>query len=116
MEEKFSIELIKHTLSEEELKTISSEMAKQTIDRQGAEEAKKGVMSDFKARIDGLTADIARAARRVTTGYEHRDIKCRVEMDFEQGMVFYYRTDTGELAKERPMRPDERQKNMDFEE
>jgi hypothetical protein len=108
-EKEFSNEHIRHLFSEEELLEISSEMAQQVTSLKGFEDDKKALTSDFNGKIDSAKAQINSAATKLNNGYEYRTIKCEVERDYDAKVVRFYRIDTGELAKERPMTADELQ-------
>ena len=114
MEEKkkYSNEYVKHTFTEKEKKEISSEMALKVAQQKQLEDDKKAVTSDFGSRIEGAKAQINSAAVKLNNGYEYKTVKCAVSYDYDSQIVSFYRTDNGELGKERPMTQEETQGNL----
>ena len=107
-----SYEYIKHTFDEEEKRAIASNMAETVGNRQGAKDEKKAIVSEFKSKIDKMTAEISLAAARLRTGYVMRNVKCEVDRDYKARVIRFYRTDNGDLGKERTMTTDELQKGL----
>ena len=54
-----------------------------------AEDELKAVKSDFKSRIDRMTADIAGLAGKLRSGFEMRRVKCEVNRDYKTGKIFF---------------------------
>ena len=108
----FTHESVKHVFTEEEKREIASEMARQVSIRENFEDEKKALTSEFNSKIDGAKAQINSAAQKINNGYEYQTVKCQVIRDFESRMVQFFRVDTGELAKERPMTGDELQMKL----
>jgi len=109
-------EYLKCVLTEEEIKEVGGNLARKYSQIQDLEAQKKSVVSDFKARIDGLTAEASRCANIIQNGYEFRTIDCEIVKDFAEGKIRTVRTDTGEVIKERDMTSKERQEKMFGEE
>lgn len=99
----------KYKFTDQEKQEIASGMSQAVLDLQEAEDRMKEIKADFKSQIESHQAAINRAATRLNNGYEMRDIKCTVELDFTAGTVRYIRTDTFETAKTREMTDDDRQ-------
>lgn len=114
MRKKISKEYLKCVLTADEFKSMSSDLAQQTVEIQELEDQKKAASSDFKSRIDAATAHTSRIARILRDGYEMKDVECETTFDLESGMVVTVRKDTGEIYKTRPMSQDERQQEFDF--
>lgn len=115
MEKEYSNEYCKYVLNEDEKKAIALTMAQKVSEVNQAEDDKKSVMSDFKSRIDGLSAEVNRSATLLNNGYEMRTIKCEVVPDYTLKVFKMIRTDNGEVAKERRMTSDDLQNQL-FEE
>lgn len=72
------------------------ELAKKNQELAQLEDQKKSVISSYKARIDEVQARINALSEKVTTGWETRDIECRVAYHQPQeGKKTIFRTDTG---------------------
>jgi hypothetical protein len=108
-EKEFCNEYCKYSFTKEEIDEMSAEMARLVSDLETAEDEKKAVMSDFKGKIDSLTATIRQAAGEINNGYEMRNIKCEVIRDHEKGKIMHMRTDNGEIVRTKKMTDDDRQ-------
>ena len=74
------------------------------------EEEKKRADADFKGLIETQSALIKRESRRISIGYEYRNVECRVDYDSPAlGKKSIVRLDTGELVEELAMDADEAQ-------
>lgn len=90
---------LKCILTHEELFEAGKTQADKHGELTRVEADAKRVASDFKARIDALKAELGCLAGKITAGYEHRDVVCRVEYDEpEIGKKRIIREDTFELV------------------
>ena len=112
MDKEYSNEYCKYVLNEEEKRDIALTMAQKVSELNQAEDDKKSVMSDFKSRIDGLSAEVNRSATLLNNGYEMRNIKCEVIPDYESKIFRFIRTDNYEEAKTRKMTSDDLQNQL----
>ena len=103
MEKKFENKFIKRTFTENERKEIAIEMAQKVSELQQAEDNKKAIASDFKSQIDSIQAGINGAATKLNNNYEMRTIKCEVIPNWDKKVWEYWREDTKEMAKTKPM-------------
>lgn len=106
---------VKKVFNEDEKKKIATRMAKAVSERSLVIDEKKASMSGFKSRLDALDAQINQDADSLNNGYEFADVQCEIEMNHKDEMVRYWRVDTGELAGERPMTPEELQMKLPLE-
>lgn len=114
MEEKeYTQEYVKHVFSEDETREIATSLALKVSEMKAAEDEKKAVTSDFNSQIDSAKSLINLAATKLNNGYEMRTVKCEIVRDYSLRMILYYRVDTGDLAKERPMTTDDLQMKID---
>jgi uncharacterized FlaG/YvyC family protein len=104
----------KYEFSGEELADKTEEIARKLEERERKEEAKKEITAQYKAEIDTLKNEISLLGTHLRNRYEFRQIRCEVQRDFEKGTVKVYRTDTGELVRERAMSVSERQTELDL--
>lgn len=79
-----------YTFTKEELEEKSKQLAKSCEERNGFEDDKKSVMSDFKAKIDSKNAEINILSNHINTGHEWLNKTCQVEYDFDNGKKHYY--------------------------
>jgi hypothetical protein len=112
-EKEFNFQYCKYTFSVTEKAEMSSEMAQKVARLERTEDELKTVKAQFKSETEQLARDISTTAEKLNSGYEMRNIKCEVIRDYREGIVEYVRTDTGEIAKSRKMRDDERQMQID---
>lgn len=94
----------------DELVEQAKRLAEANRQKQRLEDDKKNVVAEYTSRIATQTLEVAVLSEKVTNGYEHRDVECRVVYDEPKaGMKTIYRNDTGEKVDERQMNDEERQ-------
>jgi hypothetical protein len=108
-EPKIESRLCEYKFSEAEKKEIAATLANGVSELQRLEERKKQLASQLKSEVDGKQAAVNLAAEQLRSGFEMRSIDCEVVYSYIDDQVRWIRTDTGEVAHERKMRPDERQ-------
>ncbi len=101
-------------LTDEEIRDAGESLAKLTDDIDEKEAAKKAVTSQFKAELDGMTADARKQASLVRNKYEYRLVDCSEAFDYDHSEVSTYRDDTGELLRKRTMTTEEKQAELDL--
>lgn len=107
----------KYVFNDGELLQIGKELARKNNDSQALEEDKKRVTSDFKARIDKAQAEIGILSRQLSTGYDHRYLKCQVELNEPRvGQKSIRRMDTFEVVEVLDMTAEEMQTTLEFTE
>jgi len=106
-------EFLKYVFSDDEKAEIAQEMAKKVSEKQTAEDEKKAIMSEFKAKIDGYDAEINSMAMRLNNGYEHLQIECEIEADYERKVWVTRRLDTYAIVKEKKMSSDDLQMKVE---
>ncbi len=114
MEKKeYSKEFCKYNFTEEELKDLAGQMAMKTQELDTIEIEKKSAMSSFKDRLDGANLELKSCAGKYKDSYEMRNIECEVIRDFDDGVVRFIRTDTGECVRVKKMTNEEKQMHID---
>ncbi len=103
---------LKCVLNDEEILRYSRELAKKNQDKDDAEQAKKCVIADYKDKIESFTASIGLLARKISSGYEHRPVKCTWAYDYEKGKKTLFRDDTCERVDTADITPYERQQHL----
>ena len=66
----------------------------------------------IKAEIDATDSQIAQLSTHYNQGYAFKNIKCRVERDYEMREIRFYRLDNGLVVETRMMTPDELQQEL----
>jgi hypothetical protein len=109
-----STEFIKHVFTEEEKREIASELAQKVTEMKSVEEQAKAVATSFKGQVDEIKAKVNNCSTKYNNGFEMQNVKCDVERNFISKTVYYYIEGTSELVKERPMRSEELQQELDL--
>jgi len=100
---------LKHHFTEEELRDLMMEMARQEIRRNELKETLKNLGADYRSRMQDAEKIIKDDARKISNGFEYRPTECLKIMDFGVGIVTFIRKDTQEVVEERPMTDAEKQ-------
>lgn len=97
----------------EEISDFSKELARKVSEVAQAEENKKAAVAQFSEQIAGAKAKCSQLARNIDSGYEMRNVDCRVDLDTPVvGTASIVRTDTNETVKTRAMNADELQQSL----
>lgn len=104
--------MLKCHFTQEEMTEFRDKLANSIMDLSSIEDEKKSVMSDYTARINEKKAMINRVASNIRNGYEHREVKCRIDYDITRRVKTFAREDTGEIVQEEVMSPDEFQQEI----
>jgi hypothetical protein len=98
------------TFTQAELLERSKQLAEANRQRAELENDKKRAMDEYKSRISNVELNVSTLAEKVTTGYEFRDVACRVEYDRPApGKKLIIRLDTSEEVGVHDMNNDEKQ-------
>lgn len=97
------------TFTDKEMADLASVMADKTQELKRIDANAKAAAAQFKSDKESAQNEIDNAARKYRDGYEMRDVECEETLDFESGVVRYWRSDNGDLAQERKMSNEERQ-------
>ena len=102
-------------LTQAELVDAGKRLAESTTTLIQLEDEKTKVQSDFKAKITKQQAEISLLSSLVKSGYEFRDVTCKVMFNQpEEGKKTIVRLDTNQTVKVEPMTMEERQRNLDL--
>ena len=95
---------LKCVLTDEEMMSISKDMAEHLNKKKAAEDDLASFSAQKKAEIKGHEAIINKAAMLINSGSEYRNVKCDVTIDNLKDTVYWIRQDTGEICQqERPI-------------
>jgi hypothetical protein len=110
-------EFLKYVFSGEEMHDFATELARKTSEMSETEEAKKATVAQFGDRIASLRADTSSLARKFNSGYEYRNIECKVLYHKPSpAQKTIIRLDTGEVVKVQAMTFNELQEILPFAE
>jgi hypothetical protein len=101
-------------LTEQEILVTARDLAHLNQDLSATEDRKKNVMADIQAQIKKLEAEINIDARKISTGEEHRQVKCIWERNFTGGLARLIRQDTQEVLDQKEISQKERQDKLDL--
>ena len=102
--------------TDEDRNRYAQDLAKACHDKSSAEEEKKAITSDFKAKIDNIQSEISKLSIKISQGWEMRNVECFVYFNQpEVGLKRIVRSDTDEQISVEPMESSESQQNFDFQ-
>lgn len=102
-------------ITPEEKTEACSKMAKAIEDLEDCARRKKEASAQFKSEEESLNAQIRKYLRVYRGEFEQKTVEVDGEKDFAEGVVRFYRRDTGELINIRDMTSNERQTALDLE-
>lgn len=103
---------LRHDFSAEEKLQMGSELAAAYNRRQQIDEEAKVIKSQLNDRISQVEATIGSLSRNLASGFDMRNVDCRLSFDEPNvGEVTYYGPD-GKSVKVRPMTETERQMDL----
>ena len=91
------------TFTDAEMSELAGTMADKTQELKRIDANAKAAAAQFKSDKEAAQNEIDNAARKYRDGYEMRDVECEETVDFDSGVVRYWRCDNGELAQERKL-------------
>ncbi|MCR4312889.1 MAG: hypothetical protein NUV58_01425, partial [Candidatus Roizmanbacteria bacterium] len=104
-----------YTFTEEEATQNAKDLAEKVSEKSRLEDRKKSVGSEFKSKIDAVAAEINVLARKVTSGEEMREFRCRVELDVPNKKRFYIDLNSGQILKTEPFKVEDYQSTLNFD-
>ena len=102
-----ALEKMPVVLTSDERDMRAREAARLLAEYGSREEHKKEVVKEISDRLKDLRAQADAAAQAANTGVEEREVPVSPRANNERFLVEYYRDDTGELVRTRPMTDDE---------
>lgn len=96
-------------LSQDEWEARADTFADAQSRLESSEANKKAVMSDLTSKVNQAKADVSRLSRIVANREEVRDVKVKIEYDFDEAIVNEIRLDTDETYYTRAMTEQEKQ-------
>lgn len=114
MREKKAFLYLECTLTDDELRDYSKQMADCYSKKSRAEFNFKSIKKQTDSEIAGYEARINLCAEKVNSGKEYREVSCDVKYDWDKKTKDYVRKDTGEIAKSDIITEKELQEEIDF--
>lgn len=108
------IELLPVPLTRDELLDRGQQLAQVDSDLRAHNEFAESTKKDLKAKEQQFASEAARLANIVRTKKEPRQVKTQSIARWEQNIVDTIRIDTGDVIRNRPLEPHERQDILDL--
>ena len=103
---------LKYVFTDDEIKSMSYELARENRELRALNERKKEIMASIASEIKAKEGTVDRISERISNGHEYRYVDCEVIMDDpEPGTKSVTRSDTGEITYE-PMKDYELQRKL----
>ena len=107
---------LRHTFTDKETLELARKLAEGNRDLDQAEEEKKSVTSQLKAKCDAIGARVTETAGKINCGFEYRNTQVTVKYHTPApGTKRLTRNDTGEVIGEEPMTAAECQDELKLE-
>ena len=103
-------ENLKTKLSPKELADYATTLSEKYIDNVQLEADKKGLVAEYKAKIDVLLGEMSLLSQKVSTQHEWRDVECHWVYNWKTDKKVLAREDTGEIVREDKITQADRQK------
>jgi len=84
----------------EEMQVKAQDMANKLRERTTLENEKKRAMANFASQLKSMDGEIAKLSSDYSAGYEYRNVKCDIFIDYAENIKRWVRSDTGKIAKE----------------
>lgn len=94
---------LKYEFTEEEGRDLSNEMARKVTEAEDLEDQKKAVVSEFSSKINLARAEANSKAKKITSGFEMRQIDCKEIFNYTKSEVTVTRLDTDDTVEKRSM-------------
>lgn len=107
---------LRHTFTDKETLELTRKLAEGNRDLDQAEEEKKSVTSQLKAKCDAIAARVSETAGKINCGFEYRNTPVLVKYNTPvAGTKRLTRLDTDEVIGEEPMTAAELQSELPLE-
>lgn len=114
-EESMATESLKVTLTIDEKANYGEQQAKALQELRQLDDRLEEVKGQIKGQQKELEARVNRISETIRNGYEYREVEVEKQLDLEAGIAKFYRIDTGEIYRTRPLSKEERQGEMALE-
>lgn len=108
-------ENLKTKLTPKELAEYAKTLSEKYIENVQLEADKKGVVAEYKAKIDVILGQMGLLSQKVSTQCEWRDVECHWAYNWKTDRKELVREDSGEIVKEEKISQADRQKLFPLE-
>ncbi len=108
-------ENLKTRLTPKELADYATALSEKYIDNVQLEADKKGLVAEYKAKIDVMLGEMGLLSQKVSTQHEWRDVDCHWGYNWKTDKKVLVRQDTGEVVREEKITQTDRQKLFPLE-
>ena len=105
-------QLLKVLLGNDEVSNLGRQLAEQHKKRELIAAEKKEALGTFTGQLAACDTQIQRLSDAVNQGSEMRHVMCKIEKNYDKGMVTITRLDTKKLVEKRKLSEEERQMHM----
>jgi len=116
IEKRSTARFLRYDFSENEKAILAEEMARKITEAEDMEDQKKAVTSEYTAKINSAQAEAQSKAKKLTSGFEMRQVDCEEILDYEEKTVVVVRLDTNKQIETRTMTNYELQQSLDLKE
>ena len=116
IEKRSTARSLRYDFTENEKTILAEEMARKITEAEDLIDQKKVVASEYTAGINLAQAEAQSKAKKLTSGFEMRQIDCEEILDYSKKKVMVIRLDTGEHVESRIMTNYELQQSLDLKE
>jgi hypothetical protein len=106
---------LRYIINDEQKRIIAQSMAESLKAISQLEANLKSVSTQLRAEIARHRATLLENSEKYRSGFEMKNVECRIEKDFNAGIVSVFRTDTFEAIESRPMEDSDRQAKLPIE-
>jgi hypothetical protein len=105
---------IKHIFNLEEHHEIGTAMSNAQLEFENLESEKKNIMADFKAKMEQIETNISQKATLYRQGYEYRQEKVLVQLDFQNKVKLFVDANSQVLLHTEDLTTDDYQMKMEW--
>ena len=116
VERRNTTRFLRYDFTDEEKAELANDMARKITEAEDLDDQKKAVTSEYTAKINSAQAEAQSKAKKLTSGYEMRQIDCVEILDYEEKEVTVTRLDDSEQVERRTMTNYELQQSLDLKE
>lgn len=103
-----------HILSQDELKNVADEMCSIIERKEELEQKKAAIAKSYGDQIKELELELKGLSKKHTIGEESREAECIVQLNFKEGMKYFYQKDSKEMLTSEELDPNDYQLRIDY--
>lgn len=106
---KYTSMYLRHDFTNDEQTDMQKRLATQTQALRHRESCKKAAMAQFGSEIQIIDVEVGSLADKINSGYEHREMKCVLDFDWDKNKKYAVHPETGEVVGTFEITEDDRQ-------